>query len=204
MLLTVAEFSKKTGVSKKRLYDDANGKLKPFIVLENGIKKIQEEAIAIYGISEATTSIAQEQHIEEKKQPQAPESYNNAIASATKIAELEATLKGKEALIGILEATIEEQKAEAKRTQEKIDEKDREIKENTERFQELLRNSQILIAQQQEQIKRIEAAKEEVKPEAEANIDEEAEEDIAEDEEEKIGFFSKLFGKRKKKKLEDD
>ena len=50
----------------------------------------------------------------------------------------------------------------------------------------------------------IEAAKEEVKPEAEANIDEEAEEDIAEDEEEKIGFFSKLFGKRKKKKLEDD
>ena len=67
------------------------------------------------------------ENLEEKEQPQAPESYNNAIASATKIAELEATLKGKEALIGMLEATIEEQKAEAKRTQEKIDEKDREI-----------------------------------------------------------------------------
>ena len=185
MLLTVAEFSKRTGVSKKRLYSDLNGRLKPYMVLENGIKKIQEEAIVIYGITQATTNIPQEQHTEEKKQPQAIVNNNEAIASATKIAELEATLKGKEALIGMLEATIEEQKAEVKRTQEKIDEKDKEIRENTERFQELLRNSQILIAQQQEQIKRIEAAKEEVKPEAEADTDEEAEEDITEEEEER-------------------
>ena len=178
MLLTVAEFSKRAGIPKKKVYDEWNTKLKDYTTIQNGTKMIDEEAIKIYrSIVMPEGQEAEGQRTQEEGTQEAHKETQENIgdkqiptvktASDILIEELREIIRGKE-------AEIEELKEQTKEAQRRIDEKDAQIREENKRFTETIQGQMIIIGRQQEQIKLLEAPKQE----------------------KKRGFFSRLFGKK--------
>lgn len=183
MLLTVAEFSKRAGVAKKKIYDDWNTRLKDYTTIQNGTKMIDEDAIKIY--RPIVVSQGQEAEGQRIKQDSTQEAHKETQGNIRKtqipvsktandilIEELREIIRGKE-------TEIEELKEQAKEAQRRIDEKDEQIREENKRFTETIQGQLIIIGRQQEKIQLLEAPKQE--------------------KDKKIGFFRRLFGKKEER-----
>lgn len=186
MFLTVAEFSKLAGVSKKKIYDDWNTRLQGYTKTQSGTKMIDEEALKIYRpivVSNNDTAEAQEERVgpindttqEADKETQG---NNSTTQDTTKksandilIEELREIIRGKE-------AEIRDLKAQAEETQKKLDAKDEQIREDTKRFTETIQGQLVIIGRQQERLLLLEAPQEEKKKHK--------------------GIFARLFGKKDK------
>lgn len=182
MFLTVAEFSKRAGIDKKRVYKDWETKLKDYTAVKGGTKMIDEEAIKIYRSTEEASAqtkgpekeevnTREEAHKERQENISTNEGPDKKDDYNVIIEELRNIIRDKEAEINDL-------KEQAKEAQKRIDAKDEQIREDTKRFTETIQGQIILIGQQQERIKLLEA------PEAE-----------------KKGFFKRLFSKKKEDSL---
>ena len=179
MYLTVAEFSKRAGINKKKVYDDWEKKLKGYTKTENGTKMIDEEAIKIYRSAEEASAqtvkpqedianSAQEAHKETQTNTSKSKSPEKKTDNDILIEELRQIIRDKE-------AEIKELKEQAEETQKRIDDKDAQIREETKRFTDTIQAQIMLIGQQNERIKLLEAPQEK-----------------------KQGFFKRLFkGKEK-------
>jgi Fe2+ transport system protein B len=65
-LLTIAEFAEKVGLTKQAIYKRLETDLAPFLVVENGTKKLKAEALELYKSNFETKQTGREQELLER------------------------------------------------------------------------------------------------------------------------------------------
>ena len=128
MFLTVAEFSKRAGISKKKVYDDWGKKLKNYTKIENGTKMIDEEAIKIYRSTVEASAQKEGPQEEQTNNTQGADKEKQTITSETKSPEKktdnEILIEELREIIRAKETEIKELKEQAEEAQKRIDAKD--------------------------------------------------------------------------------
>lgn len=65
-LLTIAEFAEKVGLTKQAIYKRLETDLAPFLVVENGTKKLKAEALELYKVPLENKQAGREQELLER------------------------------------------------------------------------------------------------------------------------------------------
>lgn len=138
MKLTVAEYAKRTGESKQKIYKRLDGDLKEFLVIEGGVKFIR--------VNEAPAQAEKENNPPEEKQKVKPAS-NPPIETVAEPDNGE--LRKAEQRIAELEKELAEARQEVSAERQKVLELMERVLTMTENAQTLTSQAQVLTSQSQ-------------------------------------------------------
>ena len=141
MKLTVAEYAKKTGESKQRIYKRLDGDLKEFLVIEGGVKYIR--------VDEEEPAPAQ---VEKKNNPPEDKQGDNPASKSpieTGVEPNNGKLRKAEQRIAELEKELAEARQEVSAERKKVLELMERVLTMTENAQTLTSQAQVLTSQSQ-------------------------------------------------------
>ena len=144
--MSVAEFARSASIDKREVYKRIDKELAEYIKKDNGRIEVSADALKFFDGSVTTSQL---DTVSKKEEPPQETTRNDKET----VKSLEATIAEKSNQISLLQLQnekLEEQKKESKELTDKL-------LKLLEQEQELNRNSQLLLAQSQEQVKRLEA-----------------------------------------------
>lgn len=136
--ISVAEFARLKGVSQQAIYKKLNNTLNPYVVIVEGRKMLDATALELGGVEPTV-----------KQQNQQNQS-NQPLKGSTVENELKRLVEEQRATIEKLQKELEEARAQISHKDEIIENMTTRLLSMAETQQELIRNSQILVAQAQE------------------------------------------------------
>lgn len=201
--LTIAEFADRAGVTSQSVYQriKRNGLEEYIVTSEDGVKRISEDALKLYGNSKKQEAVA-EAVCDAPQDCESEENKGHECLSAETIKSLQETVEA-------LRNVIDRQADELKQKTEMLDERDKQISDYASKFAELAHNALQTAVQAQtlhavsESDKFVNAhqnvsrnttvGKKTVA--AENNVESTNESDVEQDNKRKLNWFAKLFSK---------